>query len=113
MSYDQHTLRETPEQEPFLSWLKKMDGHKLVGRTQLSYMTDVHNNNIIDFVGRFENLESDLNIISDKIKINLPDTMFHELPTKHEHYRDVYDDNTKDIVSNIFKDDIEHFNYEF
>lgn len=121
MSYDlvavhktyQHNLLKAPKKEPFLTWLKKMDGHKFVGRTQLSFLTDGDNNTNVDFVGKFENLEADLITISNKIQIPLPPTMFHELPTKHKHYRDEYDEETKNMVDIAFKDDIDHFDYKF
>lgn len=83
-----------------------------VFNNQFFHLCDKNNNISIDFVGRYENLQSDFDLVCEKLNISKS-----KLPTrnksKHKYYTEYYNDETKEIVANKYAKDIEYFGYEF
>lgn len=78
--------------------------------TQCDYLAE-DGKIIVDFVARFENLNSDFKKICQEIGANK--TLLHENKTEHERYANYYTDTSKNVVANIFKDEVDMFGYKF
>lgn len=78
---------------------------------QRDYVCDDQGNVIIDFVGKQERLANDFSIICKTIGVQT------SLPTlnvsRHSNYRESYTNETRLLVRETFKEDIELFDYEF
>jgi hypothetical protein len=82
---------------------------------------------LVDYVGRFENLQNDFNNICKALglnEINLPHvnrarkeisilSFLKQNKREKKHYSEYYDSETKEIVENAYKNDIQIFNYSF
>lgn len=87
-------------------------------RTMLDWITDDNNVIRIDYIIRFENLEKEFYELLDKL--NIPKLVLPKLKTakqrtgkERKHYREYYDDETRELIYKIYKEDLEYFNYSF
>lgn len=79
---------------------------------QSKFLMDESNNIMVDFIGRYENLEKDFLHITRQLntKVGLP----HINKTiGNVDYRSVYTDEMKKRVAEVYQDDIKLFNYTF
>jgi hypothetical protein len=67
---------------------------------------------LLDFIGRFEEIEKDFQHIGERLGVNFP-----ELPRKNvsnrSSYREYYNDETRQAVADRFTWTIQNFKYEF
>jgi hypothetical protein len=95
-----------------LEWDGKNPYPKSIGFNQLDYVSDNKGNVLVDFIGRFENLNEDYDKIIEKIGVkNLP--LPHLNKFEYKDYRTYYTDKDIEKVYKIYEKDIKYFGYEF
>jgi hypothetical protein len=67
----------------------------------------------VDFCGRFENFESDFNIICHQIGVKKDIPHINKIANDPVNYKDFYNRNSRDIVEEYFKKDLDIFNYSY
>lgn len=77
----------------------------------LPHITDKDGNLLVDFVGKVENIESDLAEICGRIGLNIP--LEHRNRSDHAQYREYYTPETQAIVAADFAREIDLFGYVF
>ena len=99
-------------------------------RTQYDIVSD-DNGLLLDYVGKYENLEDDFEYVRKKLDIpkkilldrrnnnrkavdynNLP-YVNRNLTKDHDNYREYYNTKTRNLVEKYYKKDLETFEYEF
>jgi hypothetical protein len=81
-------------------------------RSQLFWILDSNGENPLDFVGRFENLADDFAHVCERLGIterSLPNLV----AGSGRRYTDHYDDATRAIIADRYRDEIDYFNYTF
>ena len=99
--------------EEYLEWVISTKNPFPKGATKLQkeIITDSEGKIIVDFVGKYENLVEDFQSVCKVLNLNafLP----HLNKSGHRNYQSYYNERTKKIVAENFKEDIELFDYKF
>ena len=95
------------------------DFMKLIKREEGSFESGIHFQPFhyfidqpIDFVGRFENIQENYFKILSHLKLTR-NPLLKTNSTDNQNYRELYTKESRNIVYNIYKEDIEKYNYEF
>jgi len=86
--------------------------NEIKARDLSHWLCDKNGNIMVDFVGKVENLESDLEYILNRLNLYHPD-LKQLNQSQRTDYRQYYDDKTKKIVEKRFEWLISNFNYQF
>ena len=82
-------------------------------RTQTEYLTDHDGKPLMDFVGRFERLESDFERILARLNLSASKLGHRRRSQRVSDYRCYYDDHTAELTAHFYRRDLELFGYEF
>ena len=80
--------------------------------SQLNWVSNKKNNVAVNFLGSGRNLQQEFNKVCSKLRIPKQE-LRHKNATKHKHYTEYYNEETKQIVADNCAKDIEYFNYKF
>lgn len=94
-------------------WLQEENIHNsLHFQHQYSFLEDENGEIKLDFIGQFENIETDFLTISTKLGIDRK-LKKSNASVRNEDYRSYYNEETRKIVSEVYEKDIRLFNYSF
>ena len=79
---------------------------------QINMICDRQGKPRMDFVGKLENLKSDWNTVCERIGL-APQDLHKENTTRHRHFQDYYDSETRQLVGHHWAKEIELFGYSF
>lgn len=105
LSFADWVRRSYYEKDPFYHDSPKMF------MPQSQWLSDASGNIMVDQVYRFENLEKDFHDLCQRLDLDaqLP----HLKASKKVDYRTYYDEGTKDLVANLFNEDLMAFDYRY
>ena len=78
---------------------------------QHEYLCDKKGSILVDFIGRFENLDDDIILLSKKLKKDIK--LSHHNYNKKKDYREAYTDEMIEKVYQVYQKDIDIFEYSF
>jgi hypothetical protein len=97
----------------YKTFLKKYCTRPQTKNRQIDWILDDDGNNLMDYIGKLENIQEATDDICDKIGIPRKEVS-HTNRSEHEHYTEVYDEQWMiDAVETRYRLDIEMFNYKF
>ena len=81
-------------------------------RSMKDFHSDENGNIIVDFIGKFENLNEDFEYVTQKIGLKGL-TLPHLNKTNHRDFRTYYTDYSAELIAKHYKEDIAFFGYQF
>ena len=112
-------IKMDSEQIEFKKWVrlsyleknKKYYDNPKMFMPQMDWISDENGKVLVNFIGRFENIESDFNEVCSKL--NITASLPHLKKSNRVDYKEYYNIETAEIIGELFKKDIEYFNYRF
>jgi len=80
---------------------------------QSDYLIDLHGKVIVDFIGRYENLQEDFRHVCATIGIAQPPLAHKRQAKDRSSYQKYYTEETASLVAEYFRADVELFGYTF
>jgi hypothetical protein len=95
--------------EPFKGYNYKIP---LMASPQVNYLLDENGADLaVNFIAKIENLDKDWNYVCEKLNISLPLTKANKSPRTYKDWRKYYSLDELNLMMEIYKSDMEFFNY--
>lgn len=78
---------------------------------QISFVTNKRGDVIVDDIFKFEELDKAVESINEQLNISLK--LKKHNTSKHNNYREYYNEETRKMIHNLYREDIETFRYMF
>lgn len=104
----QDEIRALANFEDYIKWAAE---HEMEYHSQMSFVYDKWGENLADFIGKYENLEDDLNKLLEGLDLGAVQ-LDHLNQSKHKDYLSYYSNETEEIVRTILHKDFECFGYQ-
>ena len=114
-SENQHLKKTIPNSfKEFVNsfYNKENQWYDILIKSQKSWITDDDGELLVDYIARFEDYNTEVKTIGNKVGIQINNIPHHKKSDRGD-YKEYYDKETIELVRNIFKEDIEYFNYEY
>jgi hypothetical protein len=110
--YRQYVVATTSCFEDFVEKSDRFTGRAaMIGFNQVDHLCDDHGKPLVDFVGRFENLDADVTTVMATLGVSGELPRFNE--SRHDAYRAYFSRRSVAVVEERFARDLEQFGYVF
>jgi hypothetical protein len=79
---------------------------------QVDFIRDENGAGMVDFIGRFETLRQDTQVVFDRIGVDCEE-LPHLNASEHRPYAEYFTDQTRESLHQLYREDIEAFGYQF
>lgn len=94
------------------STLKRTGGYNAFFGSQLWWLT-YRQKYALDYLGRMETFDLDLRYVCQRLGVEVPPVLPRLNSSKHEPYQTYYTPNTKKLIYDLFREDIDFFGFKF
>lgn len=113
-------IKGPTNKENFNLWCKDVYfkgglNHNFMSDKYSNFLFDIHNEPIVDFIGKLENLEEDFKVVKTKLNLDTNLTVRKDNISNNNktHYSEWMSDETKELVKKFFEFELEYFGYTY
>jgi len=106
------SIANTPEGPQEINGYIVMVRDRIEWFNQIDVISGLDGEKLVDYILRFEHLEEMWNKMFEELGYE-PPKLPNKNVSKHKHYSEYYDDETREFVGKLFEKDIKEFGYEY